>query len=108
MSILLALQSVDSSSYFLTTPKENDRPPVVVGIVGRQSGEVRLEVVEHADQATLEELVKETTIADATVYTDEWNGYNHLPELGRKHATVCHTPGQRLSGNNQPRPEDVV
>jgi transposase-like protein len=74
--------------------KENDRPPVV-GIVGRQSGEVRLEVVEHADQATLEELVKETTIAGATVYTDEWNGYNHLPELGRKHVTVCHTPGRR-------------
>ena len=29
------------------------------------------------------------------MYTDEWSGYNHLPELGRNHSTVCHTPGQR-------------
>jgi hypothetical protein len=35
---------------------ENDRPPVV-GIVGRESRMVRLEVVEHADQETLEPLV---------------------------------------------------
>jgi transposase len=73
---------------------ENDRPPVV-GIVGRQSGEVRLKVVEHADQATLEGFVTETTAEGTTVYTDEWSGYNRLPELGRHHATVCHTPGQR-------------
>jgi transposase len=74
--------------------KENDRPPVV-GIVGRGSGEVRLKVVEHADQETLEEFVEQTTTPGATVYTDEWSGYNHLPELGRNHSTVCHTPGQR-------------
>ena len=74
--------------------KENDRPPVV-GIVGRQSGEVRLEVVEHADQTTLEALVQKSTLPGTKVYTDEWSGYDHLPELGRPHATVCHTPGQR-------------
>src|SRR4051794_8067387 len=73
---------------------ENDRPPVV-GVVGRQSGEVRLEVVEHADQATLEEIVTEATTPGTAVYTDEWTGYDHLPELGRTHSTVCHTPGQR-------------
>jgi transposase-like protein len=74
--------------------KKNDRPPVV-GIVGRGSGEVRLKVVEHADQETLEEFVEQTTTPGATVYTDEWSGYDHLPELGRNHSTVCHTPGQR-------------
>jgi transposase-like protein len=74
--------------------KANDRPPVV-GIVGRRSGELRLEVVEHADQATLEEFVQESTLPGTQVYTDEWSGYDHLPELGRPHATVCHTPGQR-------------
>ena len=73
---------------------ENDRPPVI-GIVGRDSGEVRLEVVEHADRATLDNFVEETTTPGATVNTDEWSGYNHIPELGRKHATVCHAPGQR-------------
>lgn len=25
------------------------------------------------------------------VYTDEWNGYNRLPENNRGHATVTHT-----------------
>jgi transposase-like protein len=73
---------------------ENDRPPVV-GVVGRQSGEGRFEVVDNADQKTLENLVISTTTTGATVYTDEWSGYNHLPELGRNHSTVCHTPGRR-------------
>ena len=73
---------------------ENDRPPVV-GIVGRESGMVRLEVVEHSDQKTLEPLVVNMTKPGAMVYTDEWDGYNNLSKLGRGHATVCHTPGHR-------------
>ncbi len=73
---------------------ENDRPPVV-GIVGRESGTVRLEVVAHSDQETLEAFVDKTTKSQAMVYTDEWSGYDHVPELGRGHATVCHTPGKR-------------
>ena len=73
---------------------ENDRPPVV-GVVGRQSGEGRFEVVDNADQETLEKIVISATDPGATVYTDEWSGYNHLPELGRNHSTVCHMPGQR-------------
>src|SRR3982751_1907997 len=51
---------------------ENDRPPVV-GVVGRDSGEVRLEVVEHADQETLDNFVEEATTPGATVNTDEWS-----------------------------------
>jgi transposase-like protein len=73
---------------------ENDRPPVV-GIVGRESGKVRLEVVDHADQKTLEPLVVNMTKPGAMVYTDEWSGYNNISELGRGHATVCHAPGHR-------------
>ncbi len=73
---------------------ENDRPPVV-GIVGRESGTVRLEVVAHSDQETLEAFVDKTTKSQAMVYTDEWSGYDHVPVLGRGHATVCHTPGKR-------------
>src|SRR3981081_2675035 len=49
--------------------KENDRPPVV-GIVGRDSGGVRLEVVEHADQEPLDNFVEEATTPGATVNTD--------------------------------------
>jgi transposase-like protein len=73
---------------------ENDRPPVI-GIVGRGTGKTRLEVVAHSDQKTLEDYVEAMTEPNTMVYTDEWNGYNHVPELGRGHATVCHAPGRR-------------
>ena len=64
----------------------NDRPPIV-GTVGRQSGQVRLRVVLKTDKQTLSAHVHQFTQADATVYTDEWQGYLGL---NRFHATVCH------------------
>ena len=73
---------------------DNDRPPVA-GVVGRESGEIRLEVCHHSDRETLQPFVEERTPDTATVYTDDWQAYNHLPESGRVHASVCHTPGQR-------------
>ena len=73
---------------------DNDRPPVL-GVVGRESGQVRLDVVEHADQETLETFVVDQTQPGTLVNTDEWSGYNHLPARGRGRAAVCHTPGER-------------
>jgi transposase len=67
----------------------NDRPPVA-GVVGRQSGRMRLRVVGHSDRATLEPLVVVSTCPGAVVDTDEWSAYDQLPEHGRGHATVCH------------------
>jgi transposase-like protein len=68
----------------------NDRPPVA-GVVGRETGEVRLEVVEHADKATLEEFVVNNTQPGATVNTDGSACYNGLPDRGRQHASVNHS-----------------
>lgn len=62
----------------------------MTGVVGRESGDLRLEVVEHSDRETLEEGVECTTLEGTTVYTDEWTGYARLPEMGRGHATVSH------------------
>jgi len=73
---------------------DRDRPPVL-GVVGRGSGQVRLEVIEHADQETLETFVVDQTRLGTMVHTDEWSGYNHLPAWGRGRAAVCHTPGER-------------
>jgi transposase len=67
----------------------------VVGVVSRETGDIVLEVVERTDQQTLTTFVTEHTGDGATVYTDEWPGYARLPEVGRGHATVNHTPGQR-------------
>jgi len=69
---------------------DNDRPPIV-GTVGRQSGQVRLRVVHHTDQQTLEAHVHTFTLSGTQLYTDEWQGYNHVI---RPRSTVCHSAGE--------------
>ena len=64
----------------------NDRPPIL-GTVGRESGQVRLRVAHRTDTETLSAHVHQFTQGDATVYTDEWQGYCGLNRL---HSTVCH------------------
>jgi transposase len=73
---------------------ENDRPPVI-GVVGRESAKVRLDVVEHSNQDTLDEFVVKMTKPGTLVNTDEWAGYDRLPAKGRGRVAVCHTPGKR-------------
>jgi len=68
---------------------ENDRPPVC-GLVGREGGEIRLTVTERSDGATLDTVVRRASWPMVTVNTDEWCGYNGLPEMGRARATVRH------------------
>jgi transposase len=63
-------------------------------VVGRESGQVRLRVAHRADRKTLEEGVGTTTEEGTKVNTDEWRSYDHLAELGRGHATVCHAQGE--------------
>ena len=69
--------------------RENDRPPVC-GVVGRESGHVRLTVTERSDGETLERVVMRATWPMVAVNTDEWGGYNGLPAMGRSRPTVCH------------------
>ena len=54
---------------------ENDRP-AIVGTVGRESGQVRLRVVEDTRGETLLAHVHRFTVAVAQVYTDENQSYN--------------------------------
>jgi transposase-like protein len=67
----------------------------VAGVVGRESGRVFLEVLARSNRVNLERVVEDNTTPGCTVYTDEWAAYAHLPELDRRHASVCHTPGRR-------------
>lgn len=62
----------------------------IVGTVARDSGQVRLRMVEHCDEPTLCEHVEHFTTSDTHVYTDEWRPYNRVD---RTHATVCHDGG---------------
>ena len=73
---------------------ENDRPPVV-GTVGRQSGEIRMEVTHRTDGETLQAHVETHTRKDATVNTDEWKGYSGFAPSGRTHKTVNHSLEKR-------------
>ena len=61
-----------------------DRPPIA-GVVGRESGQVRLRVGAHSDRQTLQPFVETQTAEGCTVNTGEWQAYNHLPEHGRTH-----------------------
>ena len=65
---------------------ENDRPPIL-GIVGRESGQVRLRVVERTDREILHRYVHGFTLPGTRVYTDEWKSYNGIE---RGHQTVQH------------------
>ena len=72
---------------------ENDRPPIV-GIVGRSSGHIRLEVCDNTKQVTLQEQVEKHTLSTTILNTDEWIGYARIPEKGREHRVVCHSIGE--------------
>ena len=52
-------------------------------------------MADRTDGETLTAFVAGATDEGATVFTDGWGGYNGLPDAGRGHAAVCHTPGQR-------------
>ncbi len=64
-------------------------------MVGRDSGQLQLEVVTAVDREQVESFVTRAARPGAMVFTDEWAAYQHLPATGRGHASVCHTPGQR-------------
>jgi hypothetical protein len=64
----------------------------VAGVVGRESGEARLEVLRSAGAAELEELVHDHTCEGCVLYTDEWAGYDGVD---RQRQSCRHTPGSR-------------
>lgn len=69
---------------------ENDRPPVL-GVVGRESGQIRLKVCDDTTQDTIQPEVEKKTEPTTTLYTDESNAYNRVASTGRGHGTVCHS-----------------
>src|SRR5512144_3324717 len=60
-----------------------DRPPIA-GVVGRESGEVRLEVIETASAGALDDVIDDACLGETTVNTDEWNGYNRVGQRQKR------------------------
>ena len=68
-----------------------DRPPVA-GVVGRESGELRMEVLETASGRELDEVIDGACLGGTTVNTDERKGYSRVGgRHGRVHRTVDHS-----------------
>ncbi len=66
------------------------RPPLA-GVVGRESGEVRWDVIESASASELDDVIDHACLGETTVNTDEWNGSNRV---GRRHGRVHRTGDQ--------------
>ena len=61
-------------------------------MVGRESGEVRLEVIESASASELEAVIDDSCLEGTVVNTDQWNGYNRVDQRQeRVHRTVDHS-----------------
>jgi transposase len=70
---------------------DNDRPPIL-GVVGRDSGQIRITVCDSVKQTTIQPQVEGVTQVNANVYTDECHAYNHL--TCRCHSCVHHAIGE--------------
>jgi transposase-like protein len=61
----------------------------VIGIIQR-NGSVRTIAIPNVKSATLQALIKEHVEAGSTVYTDSWQGYRGLDNIGFSHKIVNH------------------
>ncbi len=71
----------------------NDRPPIV-GVVGRESEQIRLRVCDNTRQITILPHVEQFTRPDVILNTDESYAYLGVTGTGRVHCTVCHSQGE--------------
>ena len=70
---------------------ETDRPPVF-GVVGRETGQIWLDVRRTNDGETCLDVVETASEDQAHLYTDEWQGYNCVPrETWRTRTAVSHS-----------------
>lgn len=68
----------------------NDRPPIQ-GVVGRESGPIRLTFCEDTRPATVQPEVEAKTRESVALYSDESSANNKVEASGRAHGTVCHS-----------------
>lgn len=66
----------------------------MIGVVERDSGEIRLEVCPNANKETCHEVIEKHGEPGSTLNPDDWGGYNGLEDKGIKHKTVCHSQGE--------------
>lgn len=62
-----------------------------MGTIGRDTGWVRLHVLQRTTKVEVQGKLSEQRIMQGTCYTDEHLAYWKLSDLGVHHATVCHS-----------------
>ena len=70
----------------------------VVGIKDRETGRVKVAVVERTDKATLQGFVRYSVEPGTTVYTDEAAAYRGISTFGIDHEAVAHGVGEYVRG----------
>ena len=68
---------------------------IVIGVKDRDTNEIFVEHIDHANGATLKSFVADHVDPNATVYTDEHQGYRGIPQA---HETVKHGALQFVKG----------
>ena len=71
---------------------ESEKPPIF-GMIER-GGEVIIEMLENVKKVTINPIIRRYVERGSKVYTDEYDIYTDLEELGYKHKTVCHSKGE--------------
>lgn len=72
---------------------------VVVGVVQRK-GEVRLQVADGTDRATLHAIIRKHVSPDApNIYTDEWAAYKGIGDSDTIHESVNHSAEEWVRGD---------
>ena len=66
-------------------------------MIGRESRQVRIRVMKNTQGSTLCPFVERFTQPQATLYTDEYDSYNHLQRV--RH-TVCHSQNEYARDDN--------
>jgi transposase-like protein len=69
----------------------------VFGMIER-NGELRTEVVKHADGKTLKPIIRENVSRDAVLMSDEFGGYKDLNKEYKDHKIVIHSKKQYVKG----------
>ena len=70
----------------------------MVGILDRDTGQVRAEAVDDTKKDELQGYLEENVMSDATVYSDQARSYD---DLSQPHEVVQHRPGEYLRGHLQ-------
>jgi transposase-like protein len=72
---------------------------IAIGAVQRE-GKIRLQVIRHADRATLHKFIAENTAPDTeAIYTDELPAYIGIADEDTRHESVCHSAEEWVRGD---------